>query len=211
MWIVDILRRLFGRKKTSQKKDDAADSKQAESQVRNGPPPGELYSLDIQLRSGSHAVRIAAAEKLAEAGEGGVLILMSALKEDDQETYETAVWGIEVPLIEQDRGGLGKERLRQLLKPATEYLIEIVKRAEILNGAAAYGRRVHLAIGMLGALGDPEAQPALGELIAKVRDKIEAQGNVRERVEFRWISTKDSLRHLERQIEKIKGSQATQI
>jgi pimeloyl-ACP methyl ester carboxylesterase len=175
----------------------------------------DLRSLDVHLRSGSHAVRIAAAEKLAEAGQEGALILIQALKEGDNETYEAAAWGIEVPLVEQGRGGLPKERLHEILRPATEYLIEIVKQAEILKGAAAYDKRVSQAIGALGAIGDPEALPALGDLLARVRGKIEVEGVVRERVHtretFGWISTEDGLRDLERQIERIKGSPGSQV
>ena len=213
MWILDILSRLFRLKKKT--KNSSADSELTSDQVETGPSPGDLHSLDIQLRTGSHAVRIAAAEKLADAGEQGALILMSALKEDDQEAYETAAWGIEVPLIQQGRGGLGKEELRQLLMPATEYLIQIFRQADILKGAAAYNRRVSYAIGALGSIGDPEALPALEELLAKVRAKIETDGLVRERVKtretFGWISTEDSLRHLERHIESIKGSPGAQV
>ncbi len=118
MWITERLRRLFRRK--HQSAESGADGEQSDLGVPTI-PLDELHALDVHLRSGSHAVRIAAAEKLAEAGEPGALVLMSALKENDQETYETAAWGIEVPLIEQGRRGLGGERLRQFLKPATEY------------------------------------------------------------------------------------------
>jgi hypothetical protein len=212
MWIADKLKRLFLLKKRPQ-----------ESSKNGGPTPEpveivvsptELHSLDIQLRSGSQAVRIAAAERLAAVGERGTLVLMSALEEDDPETYETAAWGIEVPLIGQSRGGLDKERLRRMLKPAIGYLIGIVKQAVILKGAAAYDRKVSSAIGVLGAVGDPDALPALQELLSRVRRKIEAEGIVKERVEtretFRSISTEDSLHHLERQIEMIKGRDAIQ-
>ncbi len=206
MWIMDILRRIFGRKKTSQEAEASGDELNG---ARATLAADELHALDVHLRSGSHRVRIAAAEKLAEAGEQGALMLMSALKDEDQATYETAAWGIEVPLIEQGKGGMGGERLRQFLKPATQYLIGIVRQAEILNGAAAYDSRVSNAIGVLGATGDPEALPALEELLAKVRAKIEKDGSVRERVEtrerFKWISTEDSARHLERQIKRIRG------
>ncbi len=212
MWITERLRRLFRRKhKVAESGADA----EHQHQVLTGLPPDELHSLDIQLRSGSHAVRIAAAEKLAEAGEQGALLLMSALKASDQDTYEIAAWGIEVPLIEYGRGGLEKEKLRQLLKPSTEYLIDIVKQAEILKGAAAYDRKVSNAIGVLGAVGDPEALPALEDLLARVRAKIKAEGSVRERIEtrerFKWISTEDSVRHLERQIKCIKNGQVSQV
>jgi HEAT repeat protein len=210
MWILNVFRKLFGRKKRPQEAAGPKDSEQTADVAKATAPSARLSDLDTQLRSGSHAVRIAAAEKLAEAGEEGALILMQALKEGDNETYEAAVWGIEVPLIKQSRGGMGKERLRQLLRPATEYLIEIVRRAQVLKGAAAYDLRVHRAAGVLGALGDPEALPALEELIGKVQRKIEAQGNVRERAGFRWISTEDSLLHLRRQVDHIKGNQAAQ-
>ncbi len=200
------MRRIFGRRKKDQEAE--TDSNESNS-ARTAVAADELHALDVHLRSGSHRVRIAAAEKLAEAGEQGALMLMSALKDEDQMTYETAAWGIEVPLIEQGKGGMGGERLRQFLKPATEYLIGIVKQAEILNGAAAYNSRVSNAIGVLGAVEDPEALPALEELLAKVRAKIEKDGSVRERIEtrekFKWISTEDSARHLERQIKRIKG------
>ncbi len=212
MWIAERLRRLFRRKHNVT--ESVTDAEQ-ENQVLTALSPDEMHSLDIQLRSGSHAVRIAAAEKLAEAGEQGAFLLMSALKANDQETYEIAAWGIEVPLIEHGRGRLGKEKLRQLLKPSTEYLIDIVKQAQILNGAAAYDRRVSNAIGVLGAVGDPEALPALEDLLARVRAKIKAEGSVRERIEtrerFKWISTEDSVRHLERQIKSIKNGEASQV
>jgi hypothetical protein len=170
-------------------------------------PGSPLFPLDVQLRTGSHAARIAAAEKLAEAGEPGARVLMLALKESDVETYETAAWGIEIPLIEQGRGGLSKEKLRELLRPATRYLTDIVWGATILKGANAYDRRVSHAIGVLGSIGDRAALPALELLLIKVRRKIEVEGIVREHVETReklgWVSTEDDLHHLERQIENI--------
>jgi HEAT repeat protein len=170
-------------------------------------PGSPLYPLDVQLRTGSHVARIAAAEKLAEAGEQGALVLMLALRESDAQTYETAAWGIEIPLIEQDRGRLGKEKLRELMRPATQYLTDIVWSAAILKGASAYDRRVSYAIGVLGSIGDRAALPALEGLLTKVRRKIEVEGVVREYVETReklgWVSTDDDLHHLERQIENI--------
>jgi hypothetical protein len=170
-------------------------------------PGSPLYPLDIQLRTGSHAARVAAVEKLADAGEPGALVLMLALRENDAEIYETAAWGIEVPLIEQGRGGMGKERLREILMPATRYLTDIVWGAAILKGASAYDRRVFYAIGVLGSIGDRAALPALEALRLRVRRKIEVEGVVREHVETReklgWVSTEDDLRHLERQIESI--------
>ncbi len=90
-----------------------------------------------------------------------------------------------------------------------------MKKAEILKGAAAYDRRVSNAVGVLGAVGDPEALPALEDLLAKVQAKIKTEGSVRERVEtrgtFKWISTEDSLRHLERQIKRINAGLGAQV
>ena len=215
MWIIDALRRLFGRRKKPAEKSIATGNEQAANLVKAVPTADELIALDTQLRNGSHAVRIAAAEKLAEGGEAGALVLMQALREADSATYEAAAWGIEVPLVEQGRGGMEKDRLRQLLRPATEYLIEIVRKAEILKGASAYNKRVSYATEALGAIGDPTALPALEELLVKVQTKILSEGVVRERIEtretFGWVSTEDSLQGLEHEIGNIRRKPATQV
>ena len=169
---------------------------------------GKLVALDGLLRNGSHKERIEAAETLAKSGLEGVSILMEAVKDKNQETYEVAAWGIQIPLMKHNSEQIGKEKLRTFLAPTTEYLIDVVKQARILRGAKAYNGKVSWAIGTLGAIGDSAALPALEELLAKVQNRKNDDGDVRKYIQtpdvVGFISKQDSIDHLEAAIKDIR-------
>lgn len=166
----------------------------------------KLEKLERLLRSKSGNVRYNAAIELAELGIEAVPILLKALKDDRKEVYDDATIGIIVLMNESE--DIDKERLREALKPATEYLINIVEGAEILTGVRSFDRHVAAAITTLAAIGDPIAIPALEKILAKVQNKIEEEGVVREYVETGsyagYASTEDGIYHIENAIKNIR-------
>ena len=158
------------------------------------------------MRSKSGNVRYDAAIKLARLGIEAVPILLKALKDDRKEVYDDATIGIIVLMNESK--DIDKERLREALKPATEYLINIVEGAEILTGGRSFDKHIAVAITTLETIGNPTAIPALEKILAKVQNKKRGKGVVREYVETEsyagYISTEDSIYHIESAIKNIR-------
>ena len=169
---------------------------------------GDTQYLERLLRDRNERVRFNAVESLVTVGGlEAVPALIRALKDTRKETYEAAAWGIQVPLMDSAKK-IGRDRLREALIPAVEYLIDIVEKAKILKGARSYDRYVVWAIGTLGAIGDPSAIPVLENLLAKLKGKIAAEGAVREYVDTGiaagYISSSDDINHIESAIKEIR-------
>lgn len=166
----------------------------------------KIIKLERLLTSELANVRYDAAIELAELGIEAVPILSKALRDDRKEVSDDATTGIIVLMNESK--DVDKERLREALKPATEYLINIVEGAKISSGARSFDKYIAGAINALKCIGDPIAIPALEKILAKVQDKIEKEGVVYEYVETSsaagYISTEDEVGHIKSAIEDIR-------
>lgn len=174
---------------------------------------GDIKYLERLLRDKSEAVRFDAAKKLVDVGGlEAVPALIRALKDSRKEIYDAAAWAIQVPLMQHRVKHKGKERLREALTPAVEYLIDMVEKAKILKGVRSYDERVARAIGTLGAIGDPSAIRVLQNLLAKVKEKIATEGEVREYVDTGiaagYISSLDDIDHIKSAIKEIRRKSA---
>jgi len=166
----------------------------------------KIIELERLLRSESEDVRYNAVEELAKLGIKTVPILLKALKDDREEVSKDAILAI-IMLMNRSKD-IDEEKLRETLKPATEYLIQIVKSAKISSGVYPFTEYVSNAISALGSIGDPIAIPTLKTLLVKLQNKIEKEGIYSEYVEtssYAGIaSTEDDVFHIEYSIEMIR-------
>jgi hypothetical protein len=170
------------------------------------PMTKKIIEMESLLRSESENVRFNAAHELAELGIEAVPILLKALKDDRKGVSQNAIHGI-IMLMNRSED-IGEERLRETLKPATKYLINIVERAKISSGVNSFTEYVSSAIGALGIIGDPIAIPTLKKILAKVQKKIEKEGVSSEYVETEsyagYTSTEEDVYHINHSIEQIR-------
>ena len=169
---------------------------------------GDLQYLEKML-GGDDADGLKVAESLMFiGGEKGVSILVHALENNTK--YIAAALGLSNQLM-SCRKNMDEEKLHKVLIPAIKYLITKIEGVEISSGVYSYERPVTLAIGALGAIGDPAGIPALENLLVRVQNKIKAEGEKREyaRTEYAagYVSSQGSVSHIEQAIKKIKDWQ----
>lgn len=166
----------------------------------------KIIKLERQLRSKSENDRYDAACELGELGIEAVPILLKALQDDRKEVSDDATTGIIVLMNESE--DVDKEKLREALKPATKFLINMVEGAKISSGVRSFDKYIYGAMNALECIGDPIAIPALEKILAKVQDKIEREGVVYKYAETEsiagYISTEDEVSHIKSTIENIR-------
>ena len=177
-----------------------------------GETPQALIALERLLRSAMGRGKTDAARELVDIGGiDAVPILIGALRDNDPEVRDAAAWGIQVPLMKQRAGEIGRDRLRKALIPATECFMSLVEGASVSMGVRSFDRHVARAIGALGTIGDPRAMPTLERMLERVQSKIEKEGVAREYVVTEiaagHISTQDDISHIESAIENIRAGQ----
>jgi HEAT repeat protein len=136
----------------------------------------------------------------------GMPILLNALKNENLEIFTSATSGISRV---SNGPEFDRERLRRMLTPAIQHLVNIVEEAEILeSGIRSYDERVAAAILALSSIADLSAIPALEKLLAKVKAKVAAQGVSHEYVNTGiaagFISSESHVFHIEHTIEEIR-------
>ncbi len=172
-----------------------------------------VADYEKRLRSKSKTVRYDAALEISELGTEAVPILFNALKEDQEEVSQNAIIGIIIwtnrKKDREDIDDIDEEQIQKALKPITEYLIDIVSRAEISTDIYCYTGYVASAITALGNIGDPVAIPSLKKILGKVQNIIDNEGVDSEYVETNsyagYYSTEDNVYHIESAIKRIRG------